>query len=80
MRIGQVLGLRHADMVSWDNLIRIIPKDNANHARAKSTDERTVDVFPSLMALYTRYLVEEYDEVDSDYVFVNLWEAALSRQ
>ena len=66
MRIGQVLGLRHADMVSWDNLIRIVPRDNTNQARTKSTDERVVDVFPSLLALYTRYLLEEYGELDSD--------------
>jgi len=77
MRIGQVLGLRHADMVSWDNLIRIVPRDNANQARTKATGERTVDVFPSLMALYTRYLVEEYGDLDSDYVFVNLWEGSI---
>jgi integrase/recombinase XerD len=77
MRIGQVLGLRHADMVSWDNLIRIVPRNNVNQARTKSTDERVVDVFPSLMALYTRYLLEEYGELDSDYVFVNLWEGRI---
>jgi integrase/recombinase XerD len=77
MRIGQVLGLRHADMVSWDNLIRIVPRTNANQARTKSTEERVVDVFPSLMALYTRYLLEEYGEMDSDYVFVNLWDGRI---
>jgi integrase/recombinase XerD len=54
MRIGQVFGLRHADMVSWDNLIRIVPRNNANQARTKSTEERVVDVFPSLIAFYTR--------------------------
>jgi hypothetical protein len=64
-------------MVSWDNLIRIVPRNNANQARTKSTDERVVDVFPSLMALYTRYLLEEYGELDSDYVFVNLWEGRI---
>jgi len=77
MRIGQVLGLRHADMVSWDNLIRIVPRTNTNQARTKSTEERVVDVFPSLMALYTRYLLEEYGELDSDYVFVNLWDGRI---
>ena len=77
MRIGQVLGLRHADMVSWDNLIRIVPRDNANSARTKSLAERAVDVFPSLMALYTRYLVDEYGDLDSDYVFINLWEGRI---
>jgi len=30
-----------------------------------------------LMALYTRYLLEEYGEMDSDYVFVNLWDGRI---
>src|SRR5258708_164968 len=77
MRIRQVLGLRHADMVSLDNLIRIVPRNNANQARTKSTEERMVDVFPSVMALYTRYLLEEYGDLDSDYVFVNLWDGRI---
>ena len=29
------------------------------------------------MALYTRYLLEEYGELDSDYVFVNLWDGRI---
>jgi len=37
MRIGQALGLRHADIVSQAREVRIVPRaDNANGARAKS--------------------------------------------
>ena len=37
MRIGQALGLRHADFVSHRRELRIVPRrDNANGARAKN--------------------------------------------
>ncbi len=74
MRIGQVLGLRHEDIVSWDNEIRLVPRtDNANWARAKTHEPYIVHVAPRLMQLYSDYLVHEYGDLDSDYVFVNLW-------
>jgi len=74
MRIGQALGLRHADVVSWDNEIRIVARDsNLNGARSKSLQSYTVHVTQELMRLYTEYLVNEFAETDSDYVFVNLW-------
>ncbi len=74
MRIGQALGLRHADIHSWDNEIHITPReDNANGMRAKSDSVTVVHVGTSLMALYTDYLIEEYGDIDSDYVFINLW-------
>ncbi len=74
MRIGQALGLRHQDVVSWENEIRVIPRfDNANRARAKGFEPYTVHVAPRLMRLYSDYLVYEFDEIESDYVFVNLW-------
>ncbi|MHC5721183.1 MAG: tyrosine-type recombinase/integrase, partial [Nostoc sp.] len=45
MRIGQALGLRHEDIESWDNLIKVIPRDdNANGARAKGNSAYNVDV------------------------------------
>lgn len=79
MRIGQALGLRHEDVQSWDNLIRVTPRtDNANGARAKSRDGNTIHVSKELMGLYTQYLEQEFMEIlgddFSDYVFVNLWE------
>ena len=82
MRIGQALGLRHEDIQSWDNLIKIVPRDNnANGARAKSTSPYNVDVSKELMGLYSKYLQDEFMEVLgddlSDYVFVNLWDGRI---
>lgn len=74
IRIGQALGLRHEDIHSWDNVIWIIPrKDNENNARAKTKNQYPIDVSQDLMSIYSKYIIEELDEVDSDYVFVNLW-------
>ena len=41
MRVGQALGLRHADFVSRKREVRIVPRpDNANGARAKVRSPR----------------------------------------
>lgn len=74
MRIGQALGLRHADFVSRAKEVRIVPRgDNANGARAKLRSPVTVPVTAGLVRCYSDYMHAEYGEVDSDYVFVNLW-------
>jgi site-specific recombinase XerD len=76
MRIGEVLGLRHEDIhCAGKNEIHVLPRfDNYNQARAK-TGERIIHVSKDLMRLYSDYLIDEYPEdVDSDYVFVNIWE------
>jgi integrase len=77
-RIGQALGLRHADIESYNNIIRIVPRnDNLNQARAKTKDVNVIHVSKELMSLYFDYYMEEYGETDSDYVFVNLWSGAI---
>jgi len=74
MRIGQALGLRHADFVSRERQVRIVPRaDNANGARAKTRAVHTIPVSTALVRLYSEYLHVEYGDLDSDYVFVNLW-------
>jgi len=74
MRIGQALGLRHSDFVSRDKQVRIVPRaDNANRARAKTPVTVSVPVSASLVRLYSAHMHTEYGELDSDYVFVNLW-------
>jgi integrase/recombinase XerD len=74
MRIGQALGLRHEDMTTWDGTVRIVPRDdNVNGARAKTRSEHVVHVSPELSRLYSDYMHAEYGDLDSDYVFVNLW-------
>jgi integrase/recombinase XerD len=74
MRIGQALGLRHADIVSQAREVRIVPRaDNANEARAKCRSVHTIPVTAALIRLYSEYLFVEYGNLDCDYVFVNLW-------
>jgi len=74
MRIGQALGLRHSDFVSRDKEAWIVPRgDNANGARAKLRTTAVVPLTAGLVRLYSDYMHTEYGDVDSDYVFVNLW-------
>ena len=74
MRIGQALGLRHADFVSRAKEVRIVPRaDNANGARAKLRSPAVIPVTAGLVRAYSDYMHAEYGDVDSDYVFVNLW-------
>lgn len=74
IRIGQALGLRHADFLSRKRELHIVPRaDNANGARAKVTATTVVPVSVPLVRLYSEYMHVEYGELDSDYVFVNLW-------
>jgi integrase len=73
MRVGQALGLRHEDVVSWERRIEIRPRDdNANGARGKG-GRGSVPASTELMRLHLDYMHEEYGDLDSDYVFVNLW-------
>ena len=74
MRIGQALGLRHSDFVSHRRELRIVPRaDNANGARAKTIEPATIPISAGLVRLYSAYMFDEYGELDSDYVFVNLF-------
>lgn len=78
MRIGEALGLRHSDIHSKGiNEIHVVDRnDNANSARAK-TGSRVIHVSKELMRMYSDYLIYEYPEVDSDYVFINCWKEPL---
>ena len=74
MRVGQALGLRHADFVSRKREVHIVPRaDNANGARAKLRSAAVVPVSTPLVRLYSEYMHAEYGDIDSDYVFVNLF-------
>jgi integrase/recombinase XerD len=79
MRVGQALGLRHEDVVTWENRIEIVCReDNANGARGKG-GEGSVPVAAALMRLYAEYMHVEFGSLDSDYVFVNLWGGRVGR-
>ncbi|MDQ2879913.1 MAG: tyrosine-type recombinase/integrase [Actinomycetota bacterium] len=73
IRIGEALGLRHEDLAPAEGELTITPRANDNRARAKSATPRTVPVSPEVVRLYADYLHEEYGDLDSDYVFINLW-------
>ena len=72
IRAGEALGLRHEDIAAAEREISIVPRENANGARAKSGG-RTVPAGRELIRLYADYLHVEYGDVDSDYVFINIW-------
>lgn len=73
VRIGEALGLRHEDLAVAEQELTVVRRVNDNRARAKSPSSRTIPVGASLMRLYADYLHEEYGDLGSDYVFVNLW-------
>ena len=74
MRKGELLGLCHEDLGDFDDYtIRIVKREhNPNGARAKGK-ERVIPIPKGLLDLYNDYLIYEYPEVESDYVFVNIW-------
>jgi integrase/recombinase XerD len=73
MRIGEALGLRHEDIAASERQIMIVPRTNDNGARSKSRQRRSIPVSVELIRLWSDYLHSEYGDLDSDYVFVNLW-------
>ena len=65
MRIGQALGLRHADFVSRDREVCIVPRaGNANGARAKLREPAVIPVSTPLVRLYSEYMHAEYGDID----------------
>jgi integrase/recombinase XerD len=74
MRVGQALGLRHEDVVSWERRIEIVAREgDRSRARSKGGARGSVPVPGELIRLWSDYMHEEYGELDSDFVFVNLW-------
>jgi len=79
IRIGEALGLRHEDLAAAEGELTVRQRVNDNRARAKSVSPRTIPVGPEVLRLYADYLHTEYGDLDSDYVFVNLWGGAYGR-
>jgi integrase/recombinase XerD len=73
VRIGEALGLRHEDIAAAERELAVVPRVNDNGARTKSRQTRQIPVSAELVRLYADYLHGEYGDLDSDYVFVNLW-------
>jgi integrase/recombinase XerD len=80
MRVGQALGPRHEDVVSWERRIEIVPREgSSSRARSKGGGQGSVPVPGELIRLWSDYMHEEYGAVESDFVFVNLWKGAIGR-
>jgi site-specific recombinase XerD len=79
MRIGEALGLRHEDWAAAERTVTVLARVNDNGARAKSVQPRSIPTSAGLVRLYADYLHGEYGELDSDYVFVNLWAGQYGR-
>jgi site-specific recombinase XerD len=81
MRIGQALALRHEDVIAWERRIRIRARaDDARRARSKGGGQGSVPVPGELVRLWSDYMHDEYGDLDSDFVFVNLWAGEIGRQ
>ena len=67
MRIGQALGLRHEDVVSWERRIAIERAPRARPARAVTRAARggRIPVAGELIRLWSDYMHEEYRDLDS---------------
>jgi integrase/recombinase XerD len=80
MRIGQALGMRHQDVVSWERRVVIEPRDHAPaRARSKNQGRASIPVPGELIRLWSDYMHEEYGDLDADHVFVNLWEGRIGQ-
>ena len=79
VRIGEALGLRHEDIGVAERHITIVPRVNDNGARSKSRQVRTVPASDQLIRLYGDYVHQEFGDLDSDYVFVNLFAGPVGR-
>jgi site-specific recombinase XerD len=73
LRVGEALGLRHKDIAAAERQLLVCPRVNDNGARSKSGQSRVVPVGSGLVWLWADYLATEYQDVDSDYLFVNLF-------
>lgn len=79
LRIGEALGLRHSDLSVARRELLVVPRANENGARVKNSKPRVVPVPAALFGRYADYLDEEYGDLDSDYVFVNLFAGSVGR-
>lgn len=81
MRIGQALSLRHEDIVSWERRIVIAGRsEDSPRARSKGGNSNSIPVSSELLKLWNDYMHEEYVDLDSAYVFVNLFSAPVGRR
>src|SRR5690606_27520952 len=84
MRIGEALGLRHADIDLTQQTIWVVPRDdNENGARAKSGRLRAIPTHGYVLNMYEDYVTsaEYLDAFESgtQYVFCNVQKGRIGR-
>jgi integrase/recombinase XerD len=73
LRLGETLGLMLQDFCVWENKIKIVARDHLkNGVRVKNEAEGELLIPEYTMKLFCKYISEEFEDIDSDYVFVNL--------
>ena len=73
LRIGQALLLQHQDLITWDNEIHIIPRDQyLNEAQNKSKRTNIIHVSRQIMLFYKKHCASFNIKNVSSYVFINL--------
>jgi site-specific recombinase XerD len=78
LRLGEALGLRHADLRLRAGEVAVLARpDNVNGARAKGLKGRVVPAGLVVFDAYADYMEAEYGALDCDWVFVNLFAAPL---
>ena len=78
LRLGEALGLRHADLRLRAGEVAVVPRDgNVNGARVKGLKARVVPAPPVVFDAYADYMEAEYGSLDCDWVFVNLFRPPL---
>lgn len=80
MRKGELLSLMHDDVGDFNqNYVRVVKRDdNPNGSRVKGA-ERTIPVISELLKMYNDYLIYEYPDTESQYVFVNIWKGKVGQ-
>lgn len=79
LRLGEALGLRHADLRLRAGEVAVVPRaDNVNGARVKGLKARVVPVPVVVFDAYADYMETEYGLLDCDWVFVNLFRPPLA--
>lgn len=72
LRLNEALGLRISDCKLWDSKIEIVPRENnLNRARVKNYAAGYVYLPDYVLLLLSDYL-EEIDNIDTDYLFINM--------
>jgi integrase len=78
LRLGEALGLRHADLRLRAGEVAVVPRDdNVNGVRVKGLKARVVPAGAVVFDAYADYMESEYGVLDCDWVFVNLFRPPL---